>query len=363
MNKDIAEVMAVGAGARVAIVIPSLSHGGAERVASLLANVWVPIVKEVHVITLSGLQQFYDVDRRVRLFNASAGVASANRLGSCLVALRVRAYVARSGIDTVLSFMDKYNIFTLIALAGLNVKVNVSERSSPAKQRRLWLRVARRLCYPFANSVISQTSAAKNLLTSEIPGVSAVVIPNPVRAVEVTDRDREKLILSVGRLVPEKGHALLLRSFALLNDQDWKLAIVGSGPLRDDLLKLAAELGVSARVVFVEATRNIDFWYSTASIFVLSSISEGFPNALLEAMAAGLPCVSFDCSAGPAEIIDDGISGVLIPPGDISRLAWELDRLVRSPSLRRALSMAAVLRASDFRAEHISMRYLRACLG
>jgi len=182
------------------------------------------------------------------------------------------------------------------------------------------------------------------------------VIPNPVPPLDEqrdpvvgpssglarTEHDG-RVAMAMGRLVEQKGFDLLLQAFSRVaaGNPAWRLVIVGDGPARSPLCALAAELGVSDRVSFAGRVHNPQGWLHSADLFVLSSRYEGFPNALLEAMACGVACVSFDCQSGPADIIRPEINGLLVPPEDISALANALDRLMKSDAERSRLASRA----------------------
>jgi glycosyltransferase involved in cell wall biosynthesis len=144
-----------------------------------------------------------------------------------------------------------------------------------------------------------------------------------------------KLILAVGRLHPIKGFIHLIRAFGQLRDmdEDWVLVILGEGPERAALESRVRALGLERRVFLPGLAGNMMDWYRRASLFVLSSLYEAFPGALLEAMAAGLPVVSFDCDAGPREMIRHGVDGVLVPVGDETALAKAMGALMSDERL------------------------------
>ena len=170
------------------------------------------------------------------------------------------------------------------------------------------------------------------------------VIGNPawpaVAASVGTHLDRSspatRTVLAVGRLTPQKGFDLLLEAFARIaaDFTDWRLVILGSGTDRDALVEQATQLGIAESVELLGWTAEVASWFSNADLFVLSSRYEGFPNVLLEAMAAGVPVISFDCESGPREIVRHELDGLLVPAGDVAALASAMQRLMADETLR-----------------------------
>lgn len=152
-----------------------------------------------------------------------------------------------------------------------------------------------------------------------------------------------KLLVAAGRLRPEKGFDLLLEAFATVaaGHPDWHLWIFGNGPERDHLAAQVRHLGLTGRAHLKGVTRHLDRQLAAASGFVLSSRHEGQPMVLLEAMAAGLPVVAFDCAAGPAEVVVHGRNGLLVPAADVPALATAVADLIKDPDRRRAMGAAA----------------------
>jgi glycosyltransferase involved in cell wall biosynthesis len=187
-----------------------------------------------------------------------------------------------------------------------------------------------------------------------------VAIPNPVPALGggVSDVSRP-VVVAVGRLTAQKGFDRLIDVFADVTREapDWTLHICGRGRDRRALQARIAKRGLAGKVILRGAVRDIGHELEQASLFVLSSRWEGFPMVLVEAMSKGLPIVSFDCRTGPADIVDHGRTGLLVPNGDRKALAGAMLELMRDPSRRRRFSAAAVERAEQFSPARIGARW------
>ncbi|GAA2423318.1 hypothetical protein GCM10010191_39100 [Actinomadura vinacea] len=187
-------------------------------------------------------------------------------------------------------------------------------------------------------------------------------MPNPLRAVPGRRPvPRDPVIACLGRLSHEKGVDMAIESWASIAARHprWRLRLYGAGPREDALRALAERLGVAGSVDFAGVTRDVPAALDRASIFALPSRQEGFPMALLEAMAAGVPAVAFDCAPGVRELVTDGADGLLARPGDIAGLAAALDRLIMDPELRERLGGAAPRSARRFEAGAVLDRWER----
>ncbi len=259
--------------------------------------------------------------------------------------LRVRAAIAAAAPEVVLSFCDRTNILTLMAARGLSLPVIVSERSDPAQQQLgtawEWLR---NRTYRQAATIVALTEASAEHLRSRF-SVPVVVIPSAVDSPPiVSDRrsaSQAKRILSIGRLEYEKGFDRLLDAFAQLPESynDWSLRILGEGSARADLESRIRSLGLSARVTMPGWIEPIWDELASATFFVLPSRYEGFPSALMEAMAIGVPAMAVDCESGPRAILRDPSWGMLVP-NEVGALSNGIRRLIEQPDFREQLGAA-----------------------
>jgi glycosyltransferase involved in cell wall biosynthesis len=176
-------------------------------------------------------------------------------------------------------------------------------------------------------------------------------IPNGIPArTSAPSAERGKVVVAAGRLGRQKGFDMLVRAWAQVHERhpDWRLDIFGAGNWRDKLVGMIAEHGLGDVVRLRGITRDLDGEFAKASVFVLSSRKEGLPMVLLEAMGAGLPVVSFDCPTGPADVVDDGVNGLLVPAEDVPGLATGLSRLIESAAERESLGAAARVTAAGY---------------
>ena len=334
----------------VVMVIGSLNAGGAERVLTDMANYWNGKGWRITLATWAGpsSEDFYQLDggvRRVWLDVPAAGASPIARLQAYVRRIRkFRALVAAARPDAVLSFIDTSNVMALLACTGLRLRVIVAERSNGAaavRIPRLW-RVLRIATYWRAAQVVAQTPEAARSI-STLWGVTAIAIPNPLRKLPDAECPREPMILSVGRLSQEKGFDLLIRAFSAIEQEfsGWRLVIIGAGPDQPALQRLSEQSRLGDRVEFRAPVKDIESWMSRAGLVVQASRFEGFPNVVLEAMGMGAAVISADCRSGPADIIEDGVNGRLVPVEDVVTLAKVMSELLRRPEERYRLGAAA----------------------
>jgi len=327
-------------------VIPNLEGGGAERVMVWLCNTlcdekgW-----DVELLTFSspGRIPFYSVSKGVVLtqlgLSGSAGkfLAIGNFLRRVFA---VRRKIKEVKGRVVLSFLDMNNVLVLLASIGLGRKVIVSERIDPEYQSFPRFGVMlRNLTYPLASGVVVQTQkVADSYLNRYLKQIR--VIPNPIILKQSTKRcQKEKLILNVGRLHSQKGQDILLNAFARIQSEfpDWNLLILGEGENRDSLELEIDRLGLTDRVSIPGQAREVEAEFRKSSIFAFPSRFEGFPNALVEAMWIGLPCIAFKGVSGVDDLIDDGFSGILVDRESVECFSKALKQLMSNHELRESL--------------------------
>lgn len=338
---------------RILLLTSSMNTGGAERVASTLANGWTSRAYQVTIMpTFSGRGEcFYELSPEVRLVYLADLVSSRVRSFVNRVArlYAIRRFIITERPDVVVSFLSDVNVAAVVASAGLGIPVIICERIDPfAMPLPGLLQLARRLTYPFADALMVQTHAVATKCASDWALRRIRVIPNPIpeQLLNVPRCERigeMKRLLSVGRLAEQKQFGVLINVFSALSEKhvDWALQIIGEGYLRNALQQLIADLNLKGRVELRGRTENIGKELAQADAFVLTSKYEGFPNALLEAMAVGLPCVAFDCPSGPREISMNGEAAFLAPEGDEQALTLALDRLMSDADLRHQLGQCA----------------------
>lgn len=332
------------------LVIPSLQAGGMERVMAELAGYFSEKKSlQVHLI-LYGISReiFYQVPRAVTIHRPEFRFNNKFRF---FYTIRTLFYLRRTIIQInpgkILSFGEYWNSFLLLSVTGLKYPVYVSDRSQPDKSLGMVHDTLRRWLYPKAKGIILQTERAKQIYLKKNKHSNIYVIGNPIKKIvaEGPPGRREKIVLMVGRLIRTKHQDKLIEIFASTFLPDWKLMIVGYDHLKQNnlvrLKELAKNLGIEERVIFAGKIENIDDIYLQSSIFAFTSSSEGFPNVIGEAMSAGLPVISFDCIAGPSEMIKDGFNGYLVPLFDHITFQSRLSLLMSNEALRLTLGSNA----------------------
>lgn len=335
----------------IALVISDLGSGGAQRVLVQLAEAWIKSGRKVTVITFAEPEQdFFQLPAGISRIAVSGIGQSRSLLGALFANLdrvrRLRKALRDSGAQVALAFIMPMAVLTVLATIGLSIRVVACERNDPGRQSfGLSWDYLRWLTYPWADVVTANSRGALAALRAYIPSHKLLYVANPIPAPPSGKRASldAPTILSIGRLHYQKAHDVLLKAFALFREKhsDWRLAIIGEGPEAEGLRNLARELGIEDRVDWLGVQSDPYPWLRSARIFALASRHEGTPNALLEAMSCGLPCLVSDASPGPLELVSDGSTGLVVPVDDHVALAARMTRLAEDSTLAQKLGESA----------------------
>ncbi len=347
-------------------VTPSLTSGGAERVISELAIYFSGFTEfKVTVICLIKEEHFYKLPDNVVIVEPDFYHTHYSRLVFTYKIYRfLRNYLKKNKPYAQLSFGGKYNSFVLLASLGLNIKTYVSDRSRPTISYGKFLDRLNAVMYKKAEGIVAQTNKAKEEALKKTGNKNIKIIGNPIRQVNIDESiERQKLIVNAGRFIKSKHQPLLVEYFAKVNDGTWKLVFLGDGEYCEATKKRVKELGIEQFVEFAGTVKDIDKYYNKASIFAFTSTSEGFPNVLGEAMSAGLASISFDCVAGPSDLIEDGINGFLVEEMNHEEYMQKLGRLMQEPYLRKSFGEKARHNIQKFSSDNIGKEYMKFMTG
>jgi glycosyltransferase involved in cell wall biosynthesis len=345
---------------KILLFIHSLHYGGAERVAMNLSSEWVAQGLDVSVVTLtSTASDFYALHDSVERITLDLAGGSGGLAGAVLANVRrmlaLRRVLRQVKPDVVLGIETRPSILAILAGLGLPCKVSATEHIHPPMlfEGKLW-ECLRRWTYPFADKVVALTQKSKVWLQDNCNCKAVTVIPNsislPIPVVEPVVSPQQvvgagrRVLLAAGRMAEQKGFDILIDSFGRIASDfpAWDLVILGDGHDRHSLVAQVAAAGLGERVLLPGQVGNMPDWYERADLYVLSSRFEGFSMTIVEAMASGCAVVSFDCDAGPGDIITHGHDGLLVRQvGDPQELANALSTLMSDDETRALMAARA----------------------
>lgn len=325
----------------VAILIPDLQGGGAQRQAALLTRGWAQHGRPVTVVTYEpeGSIPFYTFPETVRIYYLNMQTSSQSTLAGVQANLKrvgaVRRAITEIDPAIIFSFLPEMTVTGWLAARPLNIPVIACERTDPSVYPTGLWRTMRNLAYPRCAQVVCQSRRAAayfdhNCRTVVIP--NAVLVPDRHTPSDI-QRPKGRFIVSLGRLSREKGHDLLIDAFAhtAQDFHDVSLLLIGEGPERAALEKLIHDRGLQDRVSMPGASKNPFAVLAEAALFVLPSRFEGFPNALAEAMALGLPCIATEGAAGTEGLVHDNENGWLVPNENPAAMARAIKNCLAAP--------------------------------
>ena len=346
---------------KILIVAPSRKMGGIERALSVLANEWANQNLNVVYVSCLKSEPFYKFHENIKVvepsFKRTGGFV--NKLffyPKLLNYLRNQFKVQQP--DRILSFGDFFNPLVLLAAQGLDVPVYISDRTSADFKFPVYVKYLKQKLYPKATGFIAQTQRAYDAKRIQFgPSFRQTIIPNAIRAVEKLTVEKENIIFYAGRFSWEKNPSALIKAFAAIHyKSNWRLVMAGEGPQWTEMQSQVISLGIEDKVDFLGAITNVDFWLNKASIFVLPSVLEGFPNALCEAMTAGLPVVCFD-SIPYESIITNNVNGIVVPFEEVLQLSQIIEKLMLNENLRSQLGYQASLKSNEWTIQSTLKQY------
>ena len=362
---------------RIVFMTGTMGLSGASKMMAFAANSMARAGHEVHVVTFFSGECMQPLEPGVR-FVALGGERSKSRLvrntrDMAKTLFRLDALMRKLRPDVAVTFLDSVGyVYLLVNRLLRRCRMVASERTDPHAQRGLTAKL-RTFLLGFADGVVLQTEGARDFYrgkrrvlrrTAVIP--NPVVIPEAARArlpqLRISAAQRDNRIVTVGRLaLRQKRQDVLLEAFRIVHAQrpEVTLYIYGKGPAEAEIRRRVETLGLTDCVTLAGETAQVFTDVHAARMFVLSSDYEGIPNALIEAMTVGVPCVSTDCSPGGARLlIRDGVDGFLAPRGDAQAMAARMLQLLDDPALCDRFSQEAVKICERFAEERIASRWV-----
>lgn len=329
---------------RYVFFIGTLMQGGAERVISILSKKMIEKGMDVSILLYYDREIVYDIDPNIKITVVERETQSKNILKNIFW---IRNFITKKA-DVLISFLAPFNILALVAHIGLKSKIIVADRNDPryVPTNRI-VRQIRNVLYHYADGVVLQTTQNRDYFSDKIKA-NSIIIPNPIDLKEKVGialrTPKENKIVSVGRLMPQKNQELLIRAFTQIHQKypQYTLEIYGDGPYRGYLENVVSKLKMNDYIKLVGSSKRIFDDIANAELFVLSSNYEGMPNALIEAMCLGLPCISTKVS-GATDLIKSGVNGEIVDIGNLQELATVMADLLSRPEKRESYGKAAKL--------------------
>ena len=359
------------------VVFYGLNNGaGTERVCSMIAN---GLSEAGHEVVLASIgpsdKPFFPLNGEIKIIslldypqvelshipnNIYKVISKLYRTPN--IVYKIRKLLKKEHVDTVIAVDTMCVQFTLPATLGLKVKnigwEHFNFHPSQGISRRS---IVRHLAARYCDSVITLTERDKEYWlknTRHKSQIIAIANPCPFPVQEYVE-ENEKVVLAIGRLHSQKGFDLLLESWLQVTKfmPEWKLKIVGEGEERANLTEFIEANQMTESVELVGATDNVSQYYRQAEIFCLSSRVEGFGMVLTEALAFGLPVVSFDCGPGPAEVLK-GTGSILVPKDDVNQLALSLISLMKDDKQRKIIRLKGKEKVKIYQPDNIIIKWL-----
>lgn len=350
---------------KVLFVNNCLTGGGSERAMCLIANYFSQKGLDVSMMLLVEKEKTYYIDPAVKIIECYYPLIKNKVKWHINRILTIREVIKKEKPDIVVSFMTDVNIRVNLAALGLNTYVIQSERADPNQNKTILKTIATNVILTMADFTVFQTLSAQKAYPKSIQRKS-VVIPNAIN-INLPTTDRSKVrnyVVSIGRLTEQKNYVLLIDAFECFYKvhKDFKLVIYGEGPLRRMLEERVCDKKLEDVVSFPGYSLSINDDIKDAFMYVNSSDYEGISNAMLEALALGIPSICTDCPVGGASmVIKDGINGLLVPPNDLEAMVFAMTKVADDIDFSNKLSMNAVNVRQDYSIESIGEQWINIC--
>ena len=344
---------------KIAFYINAIHEGGAERVMVNLANAFVNKGDEIILITSFKDTWEYPYSDKIKRYILGVKPTKNSKFKRNIIRVfELRKILKEEKPDCLISFMAEANYRGIIASLGLNNKVIISVRNDPNVEYRGAIgKVLGKFLLPLADGCVFQTLDAQKWFPKRLQKKSKIIYNAVKDEFFNIERNVEKnTVVTCGRLEKQKNHKLLINAFeiVLYKHPDARLLIFGEGSLRHELEDLIKNKNLNRNIKLCGNSNDIPKMLSNAEIFVLSSNYEGMPNALMEALAAGVPSISTNCPCGgPEMLIKNHENGILINVGDIFELSKSISYLLDFKKISREIGYRAKKRALEFKSNKI----------
>lgn len=344
---------------RILVINNGFAIGGIEMSSCSFANYCAGVGHIVSIMSMYG-ERKHDIiiHPSIKVYEPAFS-SGKGFLGKVTYHIRLILYIRKNtkdfNPDVVVAHGEWTNGLVMAALSGMGIPIYLQDHMNPKAKLDFIHRKLNNWYYPKATGVVALTEYAREVMKEKYGLTNIIAIPNPIRDLDVEKGKEENSILTVGRLSKEKGHRFLIEAFKMCEHKGWRLDIVGDGPEKESLESLT--IG-DKDIVFHGFQTNINPYLAKARIFVLPSLTENFPLALIEAMSVGKACVSTNCLAGNDVIAVDGVNGIVVEKGNAKAMAQAMDKLMEDEQLRTRLSIEASKIKEELSKEKVYSKYL-----
>ena len=339
---------------RIFLTISQLTGGGAERVVSVWASELAELGYDVGILLSCGAENEYPISDKVKIHAISPTYAQYRQLSLFQKIMQRRKLLKQEKPEYLISFLPHVQKLSMFASLGLGIKRIETVRVSPwhASSNKGLSKLLWKICYATGHKIILQSSDQAPYFGKRMQK-KCVIIPNPISRSYIdhfkTDHSGNiTRFIAAGRIATQKNYPMMIRGFAKVISahagENLVLDIYGAedGQAAKELQQLIQTLHMEGNIFLRGRTPFIQKEYCSSDVYLMTSNYEGMPNALMEAMASGLVCISTDCKTGPRDLIEDGANGFLVPVGDVDALAECIQRVLQmSEKERIAMAQAA----------------------